>query len=138
MMSRLSYTIVFGNYYRLTTTNICSIIVCVRKKKKKPIASLVLAYLHDRLFQIHTYKFVVQNGLELETQQKRYAILLLHINFKLVKINQAFLLYCSNFLIEYGFIGAWRSGITHHTLTVTFFSWVQIPPPLLRTLSSVG
>ena len=53
--------------------------------KKKSITSPVLAHLNDRLFHIHTYKFIVQNGLEFETQQKRYAILLLHINFKLVK-----------------------------------------------------
>ena len=30
---------------------------CQQHKKKKPITSQMLAHLHDRLFQIHTYKF---------------------------------------------------------------------------------
>ena len=63
----------------------------------------MLAHLHDRPFQTHTYKFVAQNEHEFETQQKRYAILLLHILFEIVKYNQAFLLNISNFIIEYRF-----------------------------------
>ena len=51
-------------------------------KKKKPTASSVLAHLHNRLFQTHTYKLIVQNGLEFETQQICYAELLLHIFFR--------------------------------------------------------
>ena len=86
MKSNKQYTIIFGYYYRLTIKNICSIIVLVKKTiKEKPILSSGVGAPTQIDFSTHTYKFIVQKGLEFETQQKRHAILLLHINFKLVK-----------------------------------------------------
>ena len=58
----------YGYYFRLTNTNKCSIIVLVRNEKAYPFKWCWRTY-SDRLFHIHTYKFIVQNGLEFETQQ---------------------------------------------------------------------
>ena len=56
-------------------------------KREKPIGSNgVGAPTKIDFSQIHIHKFIVLNGLEFETQQKRYAISLLHIFNSLVKL----------------------------------------------------
>ena len=67
-MYKLLDTNHFGYYFRLTNTNKFSIIVIV-KKKKSIISNGVGAPTQIDFFDIHTHKFVVQNGLEFETQQ---------------------------------------------------------------------
>lgn len=68
--------------------NKCSIIVIVNIHKKKPILSKgVGAPTQIDFFNIHIHKFIVQKGLEFETQHWKccditvecYALLLLHI-----------------------------------------------------------
>ena len=68
MMYKLLDINKFGYYFRLTNTNKCSIIILVRNEKAYPFKWCWRTY-SDRLFHIHTYKFIVQNGLEFETQQ---------------------------------------------------------------------
>ena len=67
MMYKLLDINKFGYFFRLTNTNKCSIIYSCKTEKAYPFKWCWRTYL-DRLFQIHTYKFVVQNGLEFETQ----------------------------------------------------------------------